>query len=420
MDKNGQAMKGDKMTDKTTDKITDKPADKITAPFRLTNERVWRTYTGGKLLGEFHGEEGPEDGHFPEEWIASTVAARNAGREWKTDEGLTRLSEKPERYLRDVLQEAPEQLLGKAHAERFGSSMGVLVKLIDSSERLTIQVHPDRQQAMRLFQSAYGKTECWRILGGRFIDGQQPCIYIGFKEGVSREYWQQLFEQQNIQGMLDCLHSYPVKEGDTILIRGGVPHAIGAGCFLVEIQEPTDYTIRVERHTPSGLKVEDTMCHQGIGFDRMFECFHYEGLSWEENRRSCFLEPQCISQSSGGKIIEVVSYDDTPFFRMEEIAVEGYLEDSMEDLTEDPMEDPAEDPAEASPEIKTEADKEDTFAVLYVISGQGKLITASGELQICAGEQYFLPAGIGRLSFCRDRESSEELKLMRCFGPKTT
>lgn len=72
-----------------------------------------------------------------------------------------------------------------------------------------------------------------------------------------------------------------------------MPHAIGAGCFLVEIRAPTD-TIRVERTTPSGFAVADSMCHQGLGFEKMFECFHYEPHSRGEsttagssNRKRC-------------------------------------------------------------------------------------------------------------------------------------
>ena len=45
-------------------------------PFLLDNPRVWRTYLGGRMLDALHGDSNGEDGHFPEEWILSTVAAR--------------------------------------------------------------------------------------------------------------------------------------------------------------------------------------------------------------------------------------------------------------------------------------------------------------------------------------------------------
>ena len=171
--------------------------------------------------------------------------------------------------LAQFIDENPEEILGKKHYAKYGNKLGVLVKLIDSAERLTIQVHPTREKARELFDSQFGKTECWHILGGREVNGEKPCIYFGFKEGITREHWKDVFDRQDIPAMLDCLHRFEVKPGDTFLIEGGIPHAIGAGCFLVEIQEPTDYTVRTERVTPAGLRVADFMCHQG--------CYGYEG-----------------------------------------------------------------------------------------------------------------------------------------------
>ena len=60
-------------------------------PFLLDNPRAWRTYLGGSMLDRFHGVPSEGDGHFPEEWILSVVAARNAGREQFPEEGMSRL-----------------------------------------------------------------------------------------------------------------------------------------------------------------------------------------------------------------------------------------------------------------------------------------------------------------------------------------
>ena len=166
--------------------------------------------------------------------------------------------------LKSVLESDTEGYLGKGAAQ---PTLGVLTKLIDSAERLTLQVHPDKPTALRLFRSQYGKTECWHILSGHPVNGEEPCIYYGFQPDMTRARWEALFHAQDIPGMLAGMQKYPVHPGDTILIEGGMPHAIGAGCFLVEIQEPTDYTIRVERTTPSGFAVADSMCHQGLGFE---------------------------------------------------------------------------------------------------------------------------------------------------------
>lgn len=364
--------------------------DRVTA-IKLSSARAWRTYLGGKLLDKLYGLTGTEDGHFPEEWIMSVVSARNAGREDIKDEGLSMLAGvTPPVSLKSLIESNPVTYLGKEHAACFRNNTGVLVKLIDSAERLTVQVHPDRPTAKELFQSDFGKTECWHILGGRIIDGQMPCIYLGFKPGVTREQWQDLFEHQDLPGMLNCLHRFQVHNGDTFLIEGGIPHAIGAGCFLVEIQEPTDYTIRVERATPSGFQVADFMCHQGLGFERMFDCFTYGGFTWEETKKRWKIPPTVLRKDQSGRETELIGYRNTDYFRLTELVIGASLQ----------------------------LDAGASFAGIYVLSGQGT-ICADGAMQsFQKGDQFFLPAQVKKLTIRKN--SDEECRILRCFGPKPT
>ena len=355
-------------------------------PVKLDNPRAWRTYLGGSLLDALHGREG-SDGHFPEEWIMSVVAARNAGRENIRDEGMSHLAQEGT-ALKDWIAADPKAALGAGHVKVHGGQTGVLVKLIDSAERLTVQVHPDRKKARELFNSPYGKTECWHILGGREIGGEQPCVYLGFKPGITRQRWQSLFDAQDIPGMLDCLHRFDVSPSDTILIEGGVPHAIGPGCFLAEIQEPTDYTIRVERTTPSGFPVADFMCHQGLGFERMFDCFDYEGLSREEVRERWFLQPRSELKEDGDHVQTLVGYKDTPMFSMRRLDVHASLGIDL--------------PAR--------------FSGLYVLSGRGEMICKGHSQSIRQADQYFLPAGTGQLRFTAS--AGQDLVILQCFGPQ--
>lgn len=356
------------------------------APIRLTGARAWRTYLGGRLIDDLHGEAEGEDGQFPEEWIASLVSARNAGRE-EMEEGLSMIAADPAVSLKEVIESEPEKYLGEGHVKLCGPSTGVLVKLIDAAERLTVQVHPDREQAEKLFQSRYGKTECWHILGGREIDGEKPCVYLGFREGVTRRRWKELFERQDISGMLDCLHRFEVKAGDTVFIQGGIPHAIGAGCFLTEIQEPTDLTIRVERTTPSGFQVDDFMCHQGLGFERMLDCFHYGGLSEEETRRRWFIKPENKLETDGGRIAALIGEKNTSYFSMDIIEVTGEMS-----VTLPPV-----------------------FSGLYVLEGRGFIGKREWE-PIRQGESFFVPAGTGE--FMMKSEEGAVLRVIHFFGPR--
>ncbi len=77
-------------------------------PIRLAPAQAWRTYLGGKRIAALHGQDA-EDSHFPEEWLLSTVVARNPGREGIV-EGLSALEETGESFG-DYLDRDPEGLL---------------------------------------------------------------------------------------------------------------------------------------------------------------------------------------------------------------------------------------------------------------------------------------------------------------------
>lgn len=341
----------------------------LSKPIKLDRAGAWRTYSGGKLIDAIHGIENSTDTNFPEEWMISTVRARNAGRE-DIVEGLSIVSG-TDISLADLIKENPEKLLGKKHIEKFGCNLGVLVKVLDAAERLTIQVHPTRAKAKELFDSDYGKTECWHIIGGREIDGEKPSIYFGFKEGITKEYWKEVFNKQDISAMLSCLHKFEVEKGDTYLIEGGIPHAIGAGCLLIEVQEPTDYTIRTERVTPKGLKVADSMCHQGLGFEKMFDCFSYDGLSEEETKKRWKIKCE-----NG----DIISYNNTEMFALKEL-----ISDGEEVLS-----------------------SEGVFSGIYVLEGKGFV----GDEPVCGGSQFFIGAS------CKDFTIKGKMKLIRFYGPK--
>jgi mannose-6-phosphate isomerase len=319
------------------------------------------------------------------------VSARNAGREAIADEGLSMVAETtPTVSLKSLISANPIAFLGDKHTTCFGNNTGVLVKLIDPAERLTVQAHPDRPTAKALFQSDFGKTECWHILGGRMINGQPPCIYLGFKPGITREQWRDLFVQQNFSEMLNCLHRFEVHTGDTFLIEGGIPHAIGAGCFLVEIQEPTDYTIRVERTTPSGFKVADFMCHQGLGFEQMFDCFTYGGFTRAETLSRWKIPPAVLRKEPNGCETELIGYQTTDFFRMTELTLGTSLQ------------------------LETNS----SFSGIYVLSGQGTICADGATQSFQKGDQFFLPAKLQELVL--RKTSNDKCRILRYFGPKSS
>ncbi len=356
---------------------------------RLESNRVWRTYSGGKKIEQWQGKENASDNEMPEEWIASVVHARNPGREHIENEGLSKVvCDGSPQILLDLIKENPIGFLGEKHYKKYGLTTAVLIKILDSLERLTVQVHPDKQFAMSAFNSEFGKTEAWYILGGREVEGEKPYVLLGFKPGTTREQWKSLFEEQDIQGMLDCLHKVPVQEGDTFLLEGGVPHAIGSGCFMVEIQEPTDYTIRVERMTPTHREVPDMLIHQGLGFDRMFDCFHYDAYDLETTLDKWKIEHRLAHSEEGYKEYAIIDDSVTKLFEMNRVIIDGQY-------------------------IRTAGDM---FSTYIILKGEGVLDDGVEKHQVEQGDMLFCPAGVEQVCFEKTGEVS--LEIMVCNPPK--
>ncbi|MEW4412296.1 class I mannose-6-phosphate isomerase [Clostridium sp. AN503] len=335
----------------------------MSGPVKVYPERVWRTYLGGKLLDGRLGKTEAGDGHYPEEWILSSVAAVGPD---GAEEGICKADWGGEKMPFTAL--CP--------------NMGVLTKVIDSAERLTIQVHPDRDRAMRYFHSAYGKTECWHILGKRQKDG---CIYLGFRPGITRMIWEECFWRQDIERMLGCLHRIPVKPGETYLIPGGMPHAIGAGCLLLEIQEPTDYTLRTECVTPSGERIDEKLIHQGIGIENMFECFDYNGLTEKELMERCRISRR-QTERAGISWVCLAGKPQVSCFSLLYIEVLGNC---------------------------TMRGEKSAYG-LYVWEGRGKLISKSEEYLMEPGSQFLIPPGCDVFSLV----SEKTVRLFRVEGPE--
>ncbi|MFT6069683.1 MAG: mannose-6-phosphate isomerase [Bacteriovoracaceae bacterium] len=116
--------------------------------------------------------------------------------------------------------------------------MPYLVKLIDTSSHLSVQVHPGDEYAKE-HENSQGKTECWVILGSEEGSG----IYLGLKEGVKKADFENSLKSK--ENMDKFLVFYPVKRGDFFYVPAGSIHAIGSGVFLAEVQQSSGITYRV-------------------------------------------------------------------------------------------------------------------------------------------------------------------------------
>jgi mannose-6-phosphate isomerase len=224
---------------------------------RLSPTPVHRFYRGGALLGALRGDAG-EDGFFPEDWVGSITSANNPGRDMP-HEGLSRLADG--RLLRDVVAGDPVGWLGDEHVARFGASTGLLVKLLDSAERLPVHAHPDRAFARSRLDSPFGKTEAWFVLRTR---GEAADVWVGLREPVERERYLAWIESQDVESLLDSLNRLAVRAGDVVYVPAGVPHALGEGVLIAEVQEPTDFSLLCEW---DGFPIAPEDGHLGLGWD---------------------------------------------------------------------------------------------------------------------------------------------------------
>jgi mannose-6-phosphate isomerase len=223
---------------------------------RVRPTRVYRFYRGGALIDRLRGE--PEhDGDRPEDWVGSVVPANNPGRP-EPEAGLTRLANGA--LLRDAIRERPGHW----------GTPDVLVKLLDPVERLPVHAHPDREFARMHLGSDYGKTEAWIVIATRESEAE---VWLGLNEDVEPGRYRDWIERQDTDALLGSLHRLVVRPGDVVFVPAGVPHALGAGALIVELQEPTDFSIVCEW---KGFPIDAENAHLGLGWDLALQALRLE------------------------------------------------------------------------------------------------------------------------------------------------
>lgn len=143
----------------------------------------------------------------------------------------------PGTTLNQLVAQYKEQLVGAKNYERFGNEFPLLIKFIDARDDLSIQVHPDDATALKQGKSR-GKTEMWYLMDS----APDARLYSGLKSQLTPELYTQMVAEDTI---CDALAQYEVKKDDVFFLPAGRIHAIGAGCFLAEIQQTSDVTYRI-------------------------------------------------------------------------------------------------------------------------------------------------------------------------------
>lgn len=315
-------------------------------------------YRGAGRIGRFRGVAGPAR---PEDWIASTT-----GRFGRGTDGMTRLPDGSlpgGPLLADAIAADPVAWLGAEHVSRYGADPALLVKLLDTGQRLPLHVHPDRPFAAAHLASRHGKTEAWLVLEAV----PDAAVYLGFTRDVDAAELAGWVRSQDVDSMLAATNRVPVAAGDTVLCPAGTPHAIGAGILLIELQEPSDWSVLLEWR---GFAVGPDDALLGLPFDQALACVT------REPTRPDSLHGGLLGKASGSLLPAAAD----PFFRAER--TEGG------------------------------ADLPPGYAVLVVTAGTGELTPEAGKpVPVACGSTVLTPYSAGTCTLTGD------LQAVRCLPP---
>ena len=142
--------------------------------------------------------------------------------------------------LGEAASQFGEELLGVKAMKRTGTRFPLLIKLLDCAQWLSLQVHPNDQQAVELEGPAgqFGKTEAWHILDAQ----PNSTLIAGLKPNTSSETVAGSIRNGTI---IEHVHYAAVSAGDTIFMLSGTLHALGPGLLVYEVQQTSDWTYRV-------------------------------------------------------------------------------------------------------------------------------------------------------------------------------
>ena len=335
-------------------------------PWKLVMNRLPRApHEGGREMNRFHGSPDPEDDGYPEEWIGSDTRITGAEESGDPNLGCQKcvLPDGREIYLFEAIALDPEAALGKEHLKLIGPRTGILIKLLDFKNQLNLQTHPDRPYAKKWWNSDFGKAESWYILAKREDAAEAPYVYLGFKEGITRKDFEAGFYADDRKQMEACCHRIPVHAGDIFNVEAGVPHAVGPGCLILEVQEPTDINVIWRR------KKDGTQEEQDYENERTLGCFHYDGRSFEENLKRFKITRRLLREGSGFREEVLIGTKETPYFSFTELEA-----------------------GKPVPLLMT-----GHLQVGIVLEGEAELITETGSLHVKQADEFFVPAGVRAL-----------------------
>lgn len=248
--------------------------------------------------------------------------------------------------LKEYIDREGKKVLG-TDCDKF-EQFPILVKLIDAQDRLSVQVHPDNDYALKN-EGEYGKTEMWYVVENE----PGASLYYGFKQEISKEEFEERIQNNTL---LEVLNEVPVHPGDVFFIDSGTLHAIGAGILIAEIQQSSNTTYRIYDYGRIGKDGKPRELHIQKALDV---------TKLERPQRST--KPQ-------GAVEHFDGYNSTLLASCEYFTVSRLEIEEKAGLTAD----------------------ETSFHSILCLSDEADLVCEDGtRLSFCKGGSIFVPAGMG-------------------------
>ena len=296
-------------------------------------KKVW----GGRKFKEVLNMELPDNDLYGESW---EVSSHKGGLSYVDNGDFQGKS------LIELIEKYGKDILGEEIAEKFKGKFPLLIKYLEINDRLSVQVHPSDEYALRV-EGEFGKSESWYIMEA----SDDATLILGIKDGITKEIFKERVEAKEFDGLFNTVK---VKKGDFINLCPGVVHATMEGSILIcEVQQNSDTTYRIydfDRLVDGKLRE--------LHIDKALDVIDFEGdveITTDKSRKKILL--------AGAEKEELIRGE---YFNIDKYLVDG--------------------------EFKDEINR--NFKVYSILDGEGKIIYNEKEYHAEKGDTYFIPAGL--------------------------
>ncbi|WP_297597680.1 type I phosphomannose isomerase catalytic subunit [uncultured Cetobacterium sp.] len=310
-------------------------------------EKIW----GGRGFETTLGFDLPKDKLYGESW---EVSCHPSGMSYVEN------GEWAGKSLEELFNKFNEELVGEEIVKKYGEKFPLLIKYLDINDKLSVQVHPSDEYALRV-EKEFGKSEVWYVMEA----SQDAKLILGLKKEITAKMYEQKVKNKDF---FNLFNEVSVKKGDFIDVKPGVVHGTLEGSILIcEIQQNSDTTYRIydfDREV-DGVKRE---LHLEKAMD-VIEFGKDVCVSSEENREKKSVE--------GATIEELIRGD---YFSIDRILVNGeYLDGSYKN-----------------------------FRIYSILDGEGVITSKGREYRVLKGDTYFVPANL-------DTTISGKVEIMKSY-----